>query len=425
MEHYQVIIVGGGQAGLSVSYCLKRENVQHLILDRGKVGDSWRKRRWDSFCLVTPNWQCRLPGFPYDGDDPNGFMLKDDIVNYVKRYAASFNPPIKEGVEVYKVYKKNSEDIFNVNSSIGNFTADKVIIATGAYHIPNWLPMSKDFNKEINQIHSVDYKNPEQFPNGAILVVGSGQSGAQIAEDLHIAGKKVFLSVGTAPRAPRTYRGKDSVAWLEEMGYYDQPIELHPDPDEARYKTNHYLTGRDGGRDIDLRKLATEGVILRGQINAVKKDKIFFTNDLKENLDNADNTYNRIQANIDEYIENNHIDAPKEKRYKAKWQPDKKNNEPVNYTEADIKSVIWCTGFKVKFDWVKFPEVFDQRGYPAYERGVTQEEGLYFIGLPWLHTWGSGRFSHVAQDAEYICKHIKNNFEENEVVETCLNRKKN
>ena len=422
MKHYQVIIVGGGQAGLSASYYLKKEKIQHLVLDRGEIGDSWGKRRWDSFCLVTPNWQCRLPGFPYDGNDPNGFMVKDEIVDYVKRYAKSFNPPIKGGVEVQSVYKKEDADLFHIDTSIGNFTADKVIIATGAYHIPNWLPMSKDFSDDVKQIHSADYKNPDQFSEGTTLVVGSGQSGAQIAEDLHIAGKKVYLSVGPAPRAPRTYRGKDAVEWLEKMGYYDQPIESHPDADKARHKTNHYLTGRDDGRDIDLRKLALEGVQLRGQINAVKGSKIHFNEDLKLNLDNADKTYNRIQGNIDEYIDNNNIEALPASRYKAVWHPTKENDLPVNYKEAGITSVVWCTGFKVKFDWVKFPKVFDEKGFPIYKRGITNEKGLYFIGLPWLHTWGSGRFSHVAQDAEYIGKHILNWFE-GEEVETCLNRK--
>jgi len=206
------------------------------------------------------------------------------------------------------------------------------------------------------------------------------------------------------------------------MGYYDQPITSHPDAEQARHKTNHYLTGRDGGRDIDLRKLATEGVELRGQINAVTNGEIHFNDDLKENLDSADKTYNRIQNNIDKYIVENNIEAPVEASYEAKWHPSEENKLPVNYKEAGIKSVIWCTGFKVKFDWVKFPEVFDDRGYPTYKRGVTKEKGLYFIGLPWLHTWGSGRFSHVAQDAEYISKHIVDWFE-GEEVETCLNRK--
>jgi len=311
MNHYPVIIVGGGQAGLSASY--------------GNIGDSWGKRRWDSFCLVTPNWQCRLPGFDYDGNDPKGFMLKDEIVDYVKRYAASFNPPYKGNVEVHKVYKRTKGGDYYVETSIGNFTADKVIIATGAYHIPNILPMSKGFSDEVHQIHSVDYKNPSQLEDGATLVIGSGQSGAQIAEDLHIAGKKVYLSVGSAPRAPRAYRGKDAVEWLEDMGYYDQPIESHPDAEEARHKTNHYLTGRDGGRDIDLRKLALEGVELRGQINKVEEGKIDFNTDLKQNLDSADATYNRIQDNIDNYIATNNIEAPAGKKYTAEWQPNKTN----------------------------------------------------------------------------------------------------
>ncbi len=422
MNHYPVIIVGGGQAGLSASYGLTQQKIEHLILDRGAIGDSWGKRRWDSFCLVTPNWQCRLPGFDYDGNDPKGFMLKDEIVDYVKRYADSFNPPFKGNVEVHKIYRKTKDGDFHISTSEGDFTAQKVVIATGAYHIPNILPMSKGFDENINQLHSADYKNPEQLEEGATLVIGSGQSGAQIAEDIHIAGKKVYLCVGTAPRAPRTYRGKDAVEWLEDMGYYDQPIESHPDPDEARHKTNHYLTGRDNGRDIDLRKLATEGVALRGQIKTVSDGVIDFTTDLKENLDSADATYSRIQDNIDKYIAANNIEAPTTPRYASPWEPSAENNLPIDYRKEGITNVIWCTGFKVKFDWIEFPHVFDQRGYPTYKRGITDEHGLFFLGLPWLHTWGSGRFSHVGQDAMYLTDYIATELEE-ETVETCLNRK--
>lgn len=422
MNHYQVIIVGGGQAGLSASYGLTQQKIKHLIFDRGAIGDTWGKRRWDSFCLVTPNWQCRLPGFDYDGNDPKGFMLKDEIVDYVKRYAASFNPPLKGNVEVYKVFRKTKHGDFHIETSIGNYTAQKVIIATGAYHVPNILPISKEFGEEISQIHSEKYKNPEQLAEGATLVVGSGQSGAQIAEDIHIAGKKVFLCVGSAPRAPRTYRGKDTVEWLEDMGYYDQPIESHPDPDEARHKTNHYLTGRDGGRDIDLRKLASEGVTLRGQLTKVSEGVMHFKDDLKKNLDTADATYNRIQDNVDAYIKEKGIEAPETPRYKSVWEPNEANNLTIDYKKEGITNVIWCTGFKVDFRWVEFPDVFDDRGYPIYKRGITTENGLFFLGLPWLHTWGSGRFSHVGQDAAYLTDYIVKELE-NETVETCLSRK--
>ncbi len=407
-NHYSVIIVGGGQAGLSSSYYLKKEKIDHLVLDRGEIGDSWSKRRWDSFCLVTPNWQCRLPGFDYDGSDPNGFMVKDEIVAYVKQYAASFNPPYKENVEVYKVSKRVGEVHFTVETSNGNFTSNQVIIAAGGYHIPNILPMSKGFDPHIKQLHSADYKGPHQLGDGATLVVGSGQSGAQIAEDLHLEGRQVYLSVGSAPRAPREYRGKDVVEWLEKMGYYDQPIVSHPNPEEVRHKTNHYVTGRDGGRDIDLRKMAKEGVKLCGQINHVEAGNLHFNDDLRENLDAADATYTRIQNNIDQYIKDQNIDAPPGTRYEALWQPDVQSKSSINYQQEGIKSVIWCTGFHVDFDWVDFPHVFDKRGFPMYERGVTEEPGLCFIGLPWLHTWGSGRFSHVGQDAKYLIDYMIN-----------------
>ena len=422
MNHYPVIIIGGGQAGLSASYGLTQKKINHLVLDRGAIGDTWDKRRWDSFCLVTPNWQCRLPGFNYDGNDPKGFMVKDEIVNYIKRYAASFNPPFKGNVEVYKVFKKTKHGDFSIETSKGDYTAQKVIVATGAYHVQNILSISKGFKEEVIQIHSEKYKNPNQLQEGATLVVGSGQSGAQIAEDIHIAGKKVFLCVGSAPRAPRFYRGRDMVEWLEDMGYYDQPIDSHPDPNQARHKTNHYLTGRDGGRDIDLRKLASEGVVLRGQITGVSEGMVNFNKDLKSNLDGADATYSRIQDNIDAYIKEKGIKAPETPRYKSIWEPDESNNLPIDYKKEGIKNVIWCTGFKVDFNWVKFSNVFDEQGYPIYKRGVTSENGLFFLGLPWLHTWGSGRFSHIGDDAIFITDYIAKELED-ETVETCLTKK--
>ncbi len=403
--HHQIIIIGGGQAGLSISYLLKQEKIDHLILDRGQIGDTWDKLRWDSFCLVTPNWQCRLPGFSYSGNDPKGFMKKEQIVEYIKQYAASFNPPIKEGVEVFKVYKKKERELFYIETSQGNYTADKVIIAAGAYHVPNIPEMSNQLPSKLKQIHSSQYKNSNQLEKGSVLVVGTGQSGAQIAEDLLIEGKEVYLSVGSAPRAPRAYRGKDVVQWLEEMGYYSQSIDENKDGDRARHKTNHYVTGRDGGRDIDLRQRALEGMHLRGRMTRIENNDLLFKDNLAENLDSADSTYTRIQKSIDSYIKSKDYEAPKQAHYTPVWEPNSENNKKINIKESNINTIIWCTGFKMDFSWVDFP-IYDNTGYPKHNRGVTSVQGLYFIGLPWLHTWGSGRFSHVGEDAVYLVKHI-------------------
>lgn len=402
-QHYSVIVVGGGQAGLSISYCLQKKNIDNIVLEKNYVGYSWATKRWDTFCLVTPNWQCNLPGYSYSGDDPDGFMEKEKIVDFLRGYAKFFNPQIEEGVEVFKLDKNNSEK-FELNTSQGKFTADNVVIATGSYHQSKIPRMSERFPENILQLHSSDYKNSRSLPEGEILVVGTGQSGCQIAEDLHLARKKVHLCVGGAPRSPRRYRGKDVVDWLDRLKYYDLTINNHPDKENVRNKTNHYLTGRDGGREIDLRRFALEGMQLYGSLKDVRGSYLKFKPNLKQNLDRADEVAESIKKTIDEYILKNDISAPVESVYNPVWQPETEVNQ-LDYQQANITSVIWCTGYSSNYTWIEVP-VFDGSGYPRHQRGVTSVRGLYFLGLPWLYTWGSGRFSGIARDAEYLCDRI-------------------
>ncbi|ANV86592.1 MSMEG_0569 family flavin-dependent oxidoreductase [Picosynechococcus sp. PCC 7117] len=399
--HYPVIIVGGGQAGLALSYLLKQNNIDHLIFEKHKVGHAWRNERWNSFCLVTPNWQCRLPGFSYAGPDPNGFMAKEEIVSYLEAYARSFNPPIREGVTVLKVSSSGTK--FAVATSIGDYTADQVAIATGGYHVPKIPPIAAQLPRDVQQIHSVQYKNPQDLPD-EVLIVGTGQSGCQIAEDLHLAGKTVHLVTGSAPRAPRRYRGKDVVEWLERMGYYDLPIDQHPQKEMVRHKTNHYVTGRDGGRDIDLRRFAQQGMHLYGRLQSITGQTLHFGKDLKQNLDRADTTVVRIQRNIDKFIADNNITAPPEAHYQPVWEPELEPSS-LNLKATNIGAVIWATGFRLNFSWIDLP-IFNELGEPLHDRGVTAVDGLYFLGLPWLYTWGSGRFSGVTRDAEYLATQI-------------------
>ena len=403
-NHYSVIVVGGGQAGLAISYCLKAKSIDHIVLEKNQIGYAWRKKRWDTFCLVTPNWQCTLPGYHYSGDDPDGFMGKEEIVKYIKDYAKSFQPPIQEGVEVLKVRKNQSQGLFELTTSLGNYTADQVVIATGSYHLPKMPRMAERLPQDVWQLHSSEYKNPQSIPEGEVLVVGTGQSGCQIAEDLHLAGKKVHLCVGGAPRSPRKYRGKDVVDWLDLMGYYDLSIDQHPDKENVRTKTNHYVTGRNGGHEIDLRTFALEGMQLYGSLKDIRDDNLEFKPNLKQNLDCADEVAESIKKTIDEYIVKKQISVPTETPYQRVWQPERELLE-LNYREANITSVIWCIGYQTDFSWIEVP-VFDGKGYPSHDRGVTSIRGLYFLGLPWLYTWGSGRFSGVARDAEYLCDYI-------------------
>jgi putative flavoprotein involved in K+ transport len=402
-NHYPVIIIGGGQAGLSMSYHLKERFIEHIVFEKHSVGHEWRSRRWDSFCLVTPNWQCQLPGYFYPGIDPYGFMAKDDIVSYLEGYAAAFNPPLKEGVTVNKV-SQAANGLFAVSTSIGDYTSNQVIIAVGGYHLPKIPRVAERLPPDLLQLHSSTYKNPQSLPTGSVLVVGTGQSGCQIAEDLHVAGRQVHLCVGGAPRSPRLYRGKDVVEWLDLMGYYDLPIDEHPQKEMARTNTNHYLTGRDGGREIDLRRFALEGMKLHGRLKSITDRQLEFQDDLRYNLDQADAVAENIKQGIDRFIAANQITAAVEPPYKPLWQPATEELS-LDWAAAEIKTVIWSTGFQSDFSWVDVP-VFKGNGQVQHNRGVTNIPGCYFIGLPWLYTWGSGRFSGVACDANHIAEHL-------------------
>lgn len=312
---------------------------------------------------------------------------------YLERYARSFNAPLREGVNVQRVVKRDSR--FTLFTSLGELQADQVVVAVGNYHRPRFPELAARLPERIVQIHSAHYKSAQQMPEGEVLVVGSAQSGAQIAEDLHLAGRQVHLCVGSAPRVARFYRGRDVVDWLEDMGHYRLTVEDHPQGEEARRKTNHYVTGRDGGRDIDLRAFALQGMRLHGRLLAYADGKLHTADDLRANLDGADATAQKIKDSIDAWIAQQGIDAPVEARYQAPWQPDGPA-EPIDL--AAISAIIWAVGFHTDFSWIEVP-AFDEKGYPRHQRGVSVEAGLYFLGLPWLWTWGSGRFEGVGDDA--------------------------
>lgn len=403
LRHLPVIVVGGGQAGLSMSYQLKERGIAHLIFEKAGIANTWKTQRWDSFCLVTPNWQCQLPGFPYPGDDPHGFMGKDEIVAYIEAYARMIEAPLVEGVAVTAI-RCRPEGGFALETEAGAYSADQVVMAISGYHVPSIPGFSARLPDGIAQIHSSAYRNPEQLPEGAVMVVGSGQSGCQIAEDLHLSGRKVHLVVGSAPRCPRVYRGRDAVDWLAEMGQYDLPVDDHPLKEDVRRKANHYLTGRDGGRDIDLRRFALEGMALHGRLESADGAVLRFADDLEKNLDGADAVYTGIQGAIDRHIAAKGIAAPAGEHYRPVWKPGPAAKS-LDCTVAGIGSVVWATGFRGKFGFIE-ASAFDARGLPVHKRGVTAVDGLYFVGLPWLHTWGSGRFSGIARDTAYLAERV-------------------
>jgi putative flavoprotein involved in K+ transport len=398
-----VAIVGGGQAGLSVSYFLKQQGIEHTVFEKHTAMHVWRQARWDNFCLVTPNWQCQLPGHSYRGAEPTGFMRKNELLQYLDEFRQLVAAPLLEGVTVQRATRQN-EGGFHLQTSAGEFACGQLVVASGGYHTPIIPRMAERLPASIRQLHSEQYRNADELPPGAVLVVGSGQSGAQIAEDLHLAGRKVHLAIGDAPRCARFYRGKDVVEWLAQMNYYEMPVTRHPLREGVRDNTNHYVTGRDGGRDIDLRRFALEGMELFGPLTGFADGRLQFKPDLRAKLDQADRIYNGINQSIDQFIAKSGLDAPPPSVYQSVWSPPAER-DALELQGSGIGSIIWCIGFEPDFRWLDAP-VFNGRGQPCHERGVTAVPGLYFVGLPWLHTWGSGRFSGVARDAQYLAMNI-------------------
>ncbi len=394
------IVVGGGQAGLSASHWLSQAGVDHAVFEKKSVMHKWRDERWDNFCLVTPNWQCQLPGHSYDGPDPHGFMVKHEILAYLDRFARKTNAAVREGVEVLAVERE--KDLFRVTTSEGSFLTDAVFLATSLYGDPYRPRCAERVPDSIAQIHSAEYRNAAALPPGAVVVVGSGQSGAQIAEDLHLAGRKVHLVTGNAPRCARFYRGRDVVDWLWDIGQYAITV-ADEGMGRKRSETNHYLTGRDGGRDIDLRAFALQGMSLYGRLNDVANGRMIFDPNLEANLDEADRVYNGINALIDRHIADKAIEAPPGSVYEPVWTP-REEPEALDLVASGVGAIVWATGFTPDWSYVRLP-IFDGCGYPVNRRGVTSAPGVYVLGLPWLWTWGSGRFLSVGRDAEFVVQH--------------------
>jgi putative flavoprotein involved in K+ transport len=401
-EQVDTIIVGGGQGGLSTSYFLKQQGREHIILEQThQAAKAWRER-WDSFTFITPNWMIQLPGAEYQGDDPDGFMEREKIISYFKDYIDQNELPIRYGIRVTSVELKGNGYLVGTNKT--DFKADNVIIATGMYQHPKVPSFSTNLSSEINQLHSSEYRNPGALPAGAVLVVGSAQSGCQIAEELYRSGRKVYLSVGNAGRFPRRYRGREITHWLDELGFYDQTADKLPSP-KAKFAGSVHGTGKDGGHTINLHQFARDGVILLGHIENVQDVRIMLAPDLKDNLAKADKFEAELVNHIDEYVEKNRLRMPTEELPVMSDGFEAEEILELNLDTVGITSVIWATGYKFDFNLVKLP-TFDEDGYPVQMRGVTEYPGLYFIGLPFLYTTKSGLLRGVGEDAAYVAEHI-------------------
>jgi len=405
MEKIETIILGGGQAGLSTSYHLKQLGREHVVFEQaGKAGNAWRNDRWDSFTFVTPNWSILLPGAHYDGKDPDGFLKKEEIVTYFERYVDKFDLPVQYNTTVLEVAPLENGNGYQVKTSGGNYQARNVVTATGSFQKPKIPAFSADIPENIKQLHSGHYRNPNQLPEGAVLVVGSAQSGMQIAEELYQSGRTVYLSTGFAPRVPRHYRGRDIFSWLVDIGFFDQTVDTLPSP-KARFIGNPQVSGKDGGHSLNLHQFVRDGVNLLGHIAGAQAGRVMFKPDLKENLAKSDKAEKDIIERIDRLIQTNGINAPPE------TLPDLQDGYAVEeITGLDLKSagittVIWAMGYTFEYNLVKLP-VTDEDGFPIQKRGVTQYPGLYFVGMNWLSTRKSTILLGVNEDVEHIIAHM-------------------
>lgn len=404
MARINTIIIGGGQAGLATSYWLKQRGWEHLVLERAdRPGHAWRQR-WDSFALATPNWTFRLPGAEYAGPERDGFMPRDEIVATFEHYAASNNLPVTYGVDVAAVAPLDDRPGYFVHTQYTVYEAVNVVIATGLYQRARIPAFAAGLPADVLQLPSEQYRNPASLPPGAVLVVGSGQSGCQIAEELHKAGRRVFLSVGSAGRAPRRYRGKDTYEWLALAGFFDRTPDMLPSP-KARFAANPHLSGAGGGHDLNLHQFARDGMTLLGHLRSAGDDKLGLASDLHEGLAKADQFEAQVLGLVDGYIARSGLVAPQERRPILRDGYDQPIITELNIQTAGITTVIWAAGYSFDFNLVKLA-VTDGDGFPVQQRGVTAHPGLYFVGLPWLHTQKSGLLLGVGEDAAYIAAHI-------------------
>lgn len=401
-EKVDTLVVGGGQAGLAMSEHLSNNNESHIVLERYRIAERWRSERWDSLVANGPAWHDRFPGMNFHDIDPNAFAPKEKVADYFVAYAKNINSPIRCGVEVRDVQKNIGRPGFRIETSEGVIEAKNVVAATGPFQCPVIPPVVSE-QAGLMQIHSSAYRNPEKLPDGAVLVVGAGSSGAQIAEELLRAGRRVYLSVGPHDRPPRSYRGRDFVWWLGVLGKWDASA-IEPGTEHVSIS----VSGAHGGRTVDFRRLANEGMTLVGLTQSFKDGVLSFAPDLADNIAQGDVNYLSVLDEADAYIARNGLNLPEEPEAHFIGADPECLTDPVrelNLVDTGITTIIWATGFATDYSWLKV-NAFDEKGQPQHQRGVSTEPGIYFLGLPWQSRRGSSFIWGVWHDAKYLADHI-------------------
>lgn len=404
MESVKTIVIGAGQAGLALSSALTDAGEEHLLLERGQVAQRWRSERWDSFRLLTPNWQTRLPGYSYRGLDPEGFMGREQIVDFFDGYASSFAAPVRTGVAVLRA--EQADDGWRLATSAGSFGAANIVVATGHYEVPR-VPavIASRLSADVTQVMARDYRNPQTLPPGAVLVVGAGPSGQQIADELARAGRRVFIAVGRHRPLPRRYRGYDAYWWLDRMGALHRRVDSLPDPDAAANAPSVVLSGER--EDLHLRRLVSHGVTALGHLSSVGGTMLHFADDLDRSLRDADAHAARFRAQVDAFAVEHRLHVPASAYVPAqlpRWAHEAPTT--IDMIQAGISTVVWATGYRRDHTWIAAP-VFSSTGAPVQNRGITPARGLMFLGLRFMHRRNSNFIDGVGADAVYLADSIK------------------
>lgn len=401
-EKIETVVVGGGQAGLAMSEHLSNCGVPHLVLERHRIAERWRSERWDSLVANGPAWHDRFPNMEFSDVHPDAFAHKERVADYFVAYAEMIAAPIRCGVDVEEVQRHAARPGFRVKTSEGEIEANYVVAATGPFQRPV-IPAMVPEDSGITQIHSNAYRNPDQLPDGAVLVVGAGSSGAQIADELLRAGKRVYLSVGPHDRPPRRYRGRDFVWWLGVLGKWDATVH-----EPGREHVTIAVSGAYGGQTIDFRRFVAQGMTLVGRTETFKDGVMHFATDLADNLAKGDANILSVLDEADAFAARNGFDFPEEPEAR-KFEPDPQCvTNPIlelNLAGAGITSIIWATGFTVDYSWLRVGAL-DEAGKPKHQRGISAEPGVYFLGLPWLTRRSSSFIWGVWHDAKHLADHI-------------------
>lgn len=397
-------MVGAGHAGLAMSRCLADRGIDHVVLERGEVANSWRTERWDSLRLLTPNWQSRLPGFGYEGDDPDGFRDMTQTVAFLQRYAEVISAPVETRTTVTSI-RRDGEDYLVVTDR-GEWRARSVVLASGACNLANVPKVADALPDGIASVHSFDYRNPDRLPAGGVLVVGASATGTQLGYEIHMSGRPVTLAVGEHIRVPRTYRGRDLMWWMDNVGVHDECWDEMDDINRARRVPSFQLTGTDDGSTLDLNAMTDIGVELVGRFAGLVDGKAQFSGSLKNKCALSDLKMNRLLKSFDEWAAEVGADADVEASHSlAPTRVPEKPPLTMRLAEAGIGTVLWCTGYRPDLSWLEI-DVLDRKGQIRHEGGVTPSPGLYLMGMQFLRRRKSALIDGAADDADDLSNHL-------------------